>query len=119
LCRILTELDLAEIWGRTLHRYTRHLLLPDEVAIQEGEEGDMPVPFLDDHWLTLYTMGQNEHSHRKICPYHWREDRTLILPWAVRYMTACPTHQALPVDRCVCGKKLRFDARREMLRLRR
>ena len=111
LLSTLTELDPAEIWARTLHRYTRRLLLSHEAAVQEGEEGDVPFPLLEDRWLTLYMMGQNRKSHRKICPHHWRDERTLILPWAVRYLTACPTHQALLVDRCVCGKKLRFDTR--------
>jgi len=111
LLSTLTELDPTRIWGRTLHRYTRRLMLPDESASQEREEDDAPFPLLDDRWLTLYMMGQDRKSHRKICPCHWRDDRTLILPWAVRYMTACPTHQTLLVDRCVCGEKLRFDPR--------
>ncbi len=111
LLSALTELDPAEIWGRTLHRYTYRLLAPNEAATQEGEDDDMPFPFLDDRWLTLYTMGQNQQCHRKICPDHWRADHTLILPWALRYVTACPTHKALLVDRCVCGETLRFDPR--------
>ncbi len=111
LISALTELDPAEIWSRTVHRYAPSLLLPGELGGQQHEEDDMPLPFLDGRWLDLSVMGQTRRYPRKICPHHWREERNLLLPWAMRHVTACPTHKALLVDHCRCGEKLHFDPR--------
>lgn len=46
----------------------------------------------------------------KVCPLCWRERAMLLLPWALRHVTTCPTHEVLLVDRCPrCGKGLRVD----------
>jgi len=111
LISALTELDPAEIWARTVHRYAPSLLLPDELGGQQHGEDDMPLPFLDERWLDVSVMGQTRRYPRKICPHHWREEGNLLLPWAMRHVTACPTHKVLLVDRCRCGEKLHFDPR--------
>lgn len=111
LLSALTELDYAEIWVRTVHRYAPYLLLPHEMAGRWRTKDDVAYPLLDDRWLTRCVIGQSGTCYRKICPHHWREERTLLLPWALRYVTACPTHKVLLIDRCCCGKKLRFDPR--------
>jgi len=110
LISALTELDPAQIWSRTVHRYAPYLLLSDELGSQAHEE-DVPFPLLDERELDLCTMGRERTSRLKICPHHWREEPNLLLPWAMRHVTTCLTHKVLLVDHCRCGAKLRFDPR--------
>jgi len=108
-----TGLDRRALWGCTLHRFAPAYLWPEDLgpaataatettaagadALPAWPEADR-APFLE------------EYGRTKVCPLCWRETGALLLPWALRHITACPIHRVLLVDRCAgCGRAVRPD----------
>jgi len=103
-----TILPVDELVGLTLHRYVPCFSLPDELARSTRGSGDLDIPLWEDGRLLVYGLGGARGTARRICPACWAERRTAFLHWSLRHVTTCPVHGVLLVDRCSCGRSLRF-----------
>jgi predicted DNA-binding transcriptional regulator AlpA len=103
-----STLDNDDLAALTLHHVAPAFYLPEEVAALADDPGDIAGPLWEDGRLLVYGLGQNRKMARKICPACWSEHRTVFLAWSLRHVTTCPIHDVLLVDRCSCGRPLRF-----------
>lgn len=92
-----------------MHRVVDRFYLPHALPQSDAGSNEINEPLWDDGGLTVYAMGQGRKAIRKICPQCWRQHRTLFLPWSLRHVTTCPVHLTLLIDRCVCGRPLKFN----------
>lgn len=108
--RVLGELlglEPEHLWHLTLHRYVPCFYLPEALTLLPQEYDDVNMPLWESRGLGLYVHGQYS---LKVCPLCWREHHAFLLPWSLRHVTTCFTHQVLLVDRCsACGTSLRIN----------
>src|SRR5262249_30814756 len=105
--RELTGLSLETLKTLTLHRFVPQYYLPEEQANLPVEAGDLDMPMWEPQGLGRYVHGQPAW---KLCPQCWQARKALLLPWSLRHVTTCPTHQILLVDHCsACDTRLHLD----------
>lgn len=101
-----TGLAPAQVRACTLHRFAPSYLWPEDVAATARVEGDDPPR---PHWRSVDQQPFVD-ARGRLCPSCWREQAVVLLPWALRHITTCPTHAILLLDHCDgCGKRLRLD----------
>jgi len=109
----LTGLPVETLARLTLHRFAIRYLTATEVSAV-AQITDTFAPLLweggPDAPLRGLAHRQVSPSHDKVCPLCWQRVPTLLLPWSLRHVTSCPTHDVLLVDQCSgCGQGLRVD----------
>ncbi len=104
----LTMLSVESLADMTLHRFVPMFHLGGELAALSGSPLELTRPLWSYTPPRTYVLSPDLSSSRRVCPLCWAEHRTLFLPWSLRHVTTCTVHKVLLVDRCVCGKPLRF-----------
>jgi hypothetical protein len=104
----MTGLSIEDIFHLTLHRFAPSIMSPDELQrVQEVRIADagmhLPAPWLPDAELEQYMRTPNRIV---VCPQCWQEHQAILLPNSLRFITTCPWHQSVLVDRCPCGNRL-------------
>lgn len=57
-----------------------------------------------------FPPGMVRFGHTKICPACLRKNSYIRSIWSVAFVTACPIHQTVMIDRCpACGKRIKWN----------
>lgn len=110
----LTGLSREHLYALTLHRFASNYYLPEQIPDSAPGELDAPLWPQD-------TAGQGAardylltSTDTRVCPECYRDTGAALLPWSLRFVTTCPLHKVLLVDRCeYCKEPLRFAGGRE------
>lgn len=103
----LVNLSVYTLRSMTLHRFVRNFYSPEAfLQLPTGQAEDHEGLRWEERGLSVFIGGTGD----KICPRCFEQNGTFLLPWVLRPITTCPTHQVLLLDICnACGQRLKLN----------
>lgn len=75
------------------------------LVARQSHHGVQAADFLGHHFLRPYHLRQTQPQ---LCPACLAQDLRAQAAWSVSLMTACPKHGIRLLDRCLCGRPVRW-----------